>query len=260
MTFDLAEKSRLQAVRIAGAGVKFGGVQAVAPATFSVSVGESVALLGPSGAGKTTMLRLIGGEVKPSTGQVDLMGRSISTLQSGRELASTVGMVHQQFDLVPNLSALQNTLVGNLARWGLARSLVSLIIPLERRTALAALTRVGIGDKADLRARQLSGGEQQRVAIARVLVQDPAIVLADEPVASLDPSRARETLGILVGEAGERPRTLVASMHSVELARDYFDRFIGLRNGEIMFDSPSRDVRDDMLEKLYRIEGLRLEA
>ena len=250
----------ISAVRLKNAGANFGTVQAVVPANLEVAVGESVALLGSSGAGKTTMLRLMGGEVHPTSGVVEIGMKLSVDLRPGRELSSLVGMVHQQFDLVPNLSALQNTLAGNLGRWGLAKSVASLVFPIGRSAAMDALQRVGIERLAEHRVSRLSGGEQQRVAIARVLVQDPDIVLADEPVASVDPARAESILDMLKTRLTDRNGTLVASMHSVSLARAYFPRIVGLRNGAIHFDLPSRDVTDAMLEDLYRIEGSAVES
>jgi len=171
-----------------------------------------------------------------------------------------VGMIHQQFDLVPNLSALQNVLAGRLGQWSLARSLFSLVWPQERAVGLAALERVGVLERANVRAGRLSGGEQQRVAIARLLVQNPEIVLADEPVSSLDPARADEVLNILIETAQEADRTLVASIHSVHLARDRFSRLVGLRNGAVRFDRPSDQVTDEMIASLYDLGGLRAEV
>ena len=167
------------------------------------------------------------------------------------------GVIHQQFDLVPGLSALQNVLAGRLGEWGLAKSVLSLLAPQDRDMGAAALRRVGVADRANLRASRLSGGEQQRVAIARLLVQDPRIILADEPVASLDPTRADEVLWLLVEATGETGKTLVASLHSVELAKKYMGRLIGLRNGALQFDLPTAAVTDAMLQALYAAEGLR---
>ena len=243
-----------------GVEKRFGDVVAVGSISLTVRQGETVALLGPSGAGKSTMLRLMAGEIEPTSGVIELSGRELANLAPGRELASLVGMIHQQFDLVPNLSALQNVLAGRLGEWGFFRSLVSLAAPLEREVAMAALRRLGVEDRAGLRAGRLSGGEQQRVAIARVLVQGPALILADEPVASLDPARAEEVLDLLVGLVERDGRTLVASMHSVVMARQRFGRLIGLRNGELSFDLPAQEVTDGMLDSLYALEGLRAET
>ena len=243
-----------------GVEKRFGDTVAVAALSLVVRPGETVALLGPSGAGKSTMLRLMAREIEPTAGAIELSGSGLADLAPGRELASLVGMIHQQFDLVENLSALQNVLAGRLGEWGFLRSLVSLAAPLEREVAMAALRRVGVEHRARQRAGRLSGGEQQRVAIARVLVQDPALILADEPVASLDPARASEVLDLLVGLAEQNGRTLVASMHSVEMARERFGRLIGLRNGELRFDLPTPEVTDGMLDALYALEGLRAET
>jgi phosphonate transport system ATP-binding protein len=238
----------------------YGDFEALSALSLTAEQGETIALLGPSGSGKTTLLSLIAGEL-PATGGVVWLGeRDVRTLKPGRELAQQVGMIHQQFDLVPHLSALLNVLAGRLGQWSLARTVVSLVWPLEREAALAALDRVGVRERAGLRAAKLSGGEQQRVAIARLLLQDPAIILADEPVSSLDPARAEEVLELLVGAARERGKTLVASVHSVDLARRYFDRLVGLRNGVTQFDLASGAVTDAMLDELYELGGLRAEV
>lgn len=243
-----------------GAGKRYGDVEAVAPLSLTVERGDAVAVLGPSGAGKSTLLMLIAGEIQPSSGRVAVEGRDLATIAPGRELARLVGMIHQQFDLVPNLSALQNVLAGRLGEWGFLKSLVSLASPRDRGLGIGALERVGIDGHAQLRASRLSGGEQQRVAIARLLVQDPRVVLADEPVASLDPARAEQVLGILLHVTRDSGKTLVASMHSVALARKYFRRLIGLRNGSLQFDRPGDEVSEEMLRDLYSLEGLRREA
>jgi phosphonate transport system ATP-binding protein len=243
-----------------GVSKRYDDLEALAPLSLSIAAGESVALFGPSGSGKTTLLRLMSGQLEPSTGRLLLEGHDLSQMRPGRELSAMVGMIHQQFDLVPNLSALQNVLAGRLGRWNLAKSLVSLAWPVDKRLGLAALERVGVMERAYVRASRLSGGEQQRVAIARLLVQDPAVVLADEPVASLDPARAEEVLRLLIGVAEERGKTLVASMHSVELARAYFSRLVGLRNGVVQFDLPSYLVTDGHLADLYNLAGLRRES
>lgn len=238
----------------------YGPVRAVAPISLEVRPGESVAFLGPSGGGKSTLLMMIAGEIGLTRGRVGVSGQALGGVQPGKDRAKLVGMIHQQFDLVPTLSALQNVLAGRLGEWGLVRSLVSLVIPQERDVAMQALERVGVADRAKLRAGRLSGGEQQRVAIARLLVQDPLVVIADEPVASLDPVRAEEVLDLLLGVTKGSGKTLVASMHSVELARRSFDRLIGLRNGEIQFDLASDDIPAETLDRLYHLEGLRSES
>ena len=168
--------------------------------------------------------------------------------------------MHQQFDLVPHLSVVHNVLAGRLGQWGTLRSLLSLVSPRERHLALEALGKLGIADKMYERTSRLSGGEQQRVAMARLLVQTPKAILADEPVASLDPARAEDLMRQLSDIVRESGKTLVASLHSVHIARTYFSRAIGLRNGELQFDLPVGDVTDQMLERLYDIRGLKGEV
>ena len=248
--------SQPYAVELDGVTKRYDSVVAVDGVSLTVTSGQAVALIGPSGAGKTTLLRLMAGSLQPDAGAVRLHGTHLAGLAPGRELAELVGMVAQQFDLVPNLSALQNALAGRLGAWSLWRSLVSLVAPREKHLALEALSRVGVADRASMRAARLSGGEQQRVAIARVLVQDPAIVLADEPVASLDPARAADVVSLLVGTARENGKTLVASMHAVQLAKGPFDRLVGVRDGAVQFDVPPSDATDEMLASLYALEAL----
>ena len=257
---ESSKTSLATAVELDGLAKRYGALEAVAPLSLTVASGETVAFLGPSGGGKTTLLLLLSGQLEASAGCVCLGGQELAQMRPGRELARLVGMIHQQFDLVPNLSALHNVLAGRLGEWGLSRSLLSLLWPRDRAAGVAALARVGVADRAYLRASQLSGGEQQRVAIARLLVQDPAVILADEPVASLDPARAAEVLRLLVGVARESGKTLIASMHSVELAREHFSRLIGLRNGVVLFDLPSAEVTQEQLQALYNLQGLRGES
>ncbi len=252
--------SNAPAVFFDGASKRYDQTTVLAPLSLTIAPGERVAVIGPSGAGKTTLLRLMAGAVAPSTGVVELRGKDVASLRPGRELARLVGMIAQQFDLVPNLSVLHNVLAGRLGDWSFGRSLLSLVWPQEQRLAFDALGRVGVTHLVHQSAGRLSGGEQQRVAIARVLVQHPSVVLADEPVASLDPARAREVLRLLIAVTEEQGETLIASLHSVELAREFFDRIVGLRNGVVQFDTPTFNVHDGMLRELYEIEGLRSEV
>jgi phosphonate transport system ATP-binding protein len=257
---NYSSSTALPAVRVEAAGKTYGTVEALKPLSLTVERGETIALLGPSGSGKTTLLSLIAGEATPTNGAIRFGETELRKLQPGRELAGLVGMIHQQFDLVPHLSALQNVLAGRLGQWSFLRSMVSLVWPQDRELGMAALRRVGVEERYRLRAANLSGGEQQRVAIARMLVQDPRVMLADEPVSSLDPARAEEIISLLVETAREAHKTLIASVHSVELARRYFGRLIGLRNGELQFDLPSERVSDAVLADLYELSGLRAEA
>jgi phosphonate transport system ATP-binding protein len=245
------------AVAVEEVSHRYGQSTVLEPLFLTVEPGETVAIAGPSGAGKTTFLRIMSGLLHPTGGRVLLHGRDLAAVRSGAEMSRLVGIVAQQFDLVPNLSTLHNVLAGQLGRWSLPKSLFSLVFPMDRQAAFDALDTVGILDRAYMRAGRLSGGEQQRAAIARVLIQDPAIILADEPVSSLDPARAEEVLQLLVEVARESHKTLIASIHAIELARDHFSRIVGLRNGTLHFDLPTSEVTDDRLAELYDLRGLR---
>ena len=209
------------------------------------------AVLGPSGSGKTTLLHLLGGGIKPDEGSIALHGKNLAAMGPGRELASLLGVMHQQLDLVSHLPVVHNIMAGRLGHWSLWRSLVSLASTREKHLARDALERVGIPEKLHERTSRLSGGEQQRVAMARLLVQQPRVVLADEPVASLDPARAEDLVRLLTAIVSESNKTLVVSLHSVDLARKYFSRAIGLRQGELQFDLPVGELTDEVLSSLY---------
>jgi len=237
-----------------GLGKSYGALTALAPLDLAVAPGEQVALAGPSGSGKTTLLYILAGLLPPDRGELFLDSQPVAQLQPGRELSEAAGLVQQQLDLVPQLPVVQNVLAGRLDQWGLLRSLASLFSARERDTALNALSRLGIADKIDERTSQLSGGEQQRVAIARLMVQAPKIVLADEPVSSLDPARAEEILKLLTGLADETGGALVASLHAPDLIREHFSRVIGLRQGVLQFDIPARELTPPVLEALYDLD------
>jgi phosphonate transport system ATP-binding protein len=241
------------AVVLSEATVVYGRVTAVGPLSLTIPAGQAVALVGPSGAGKTSLLKLLAGQLAPTAGEVVVGGRSLRRLPGRRELPRLVGLLPQQLDLVPQLSVKHNVQAGALGRWGVARSLAALLLPLEHPPARTAVERMGLGSRFEDRVAELSGGEQQRVALARLLVQDPALVLADEPVASLDPARADQLLDLLRTAAREDGRTLVTSLHDPELARRHVDRMIGLREGRIAFDLPPHRVTPDLLGSLYRL-------
>ena len=228
-------------------------VRALESVGFSIDAGERVALVGPSGSGKTTLLNLLSGTVQPDSGSLSVAGRPLSQSLPRRELSSLVGIIHQQFDLVPQLPVVHNVLAGRFGRWGMLRSLVSLAWPQDYQMAAGALEQMGISEKATERTSHLSGGEQQRVAIARAIVQSPRLVLADEPVASLDPTRAEEIIQLLVGLTLDSGRALVASIHTTELVRNYFTRVIGLRDGHLHFDMPAAELTQATLTDLYEL-------
>lgn len=237
--------------------VLYDATPALVDIDLDILAGERVALAGPSGAGKTTLLSLLNGSLSPTSGTVEVLGRDLAQLRLRdlRRVQSRVGTVHQQFDLVGPLRVVHNVNAGRLAAWSLAKAAWSLVSPREVAGAAAALGRVGIGDKIHERTDQLSGGQQQRVAVARALVQEPDILLADEPIASLDPGRSVEVMDLLGGLSRESGMTLVVSLHAFAYARSHCDRVIGMRAGRILFDAPAPSVTDDMVADLYRIAG-----
>jgi phosphonate transport system ATP-binding protein len=230
---------------------------ALSSLSFIVEKGELIALIGPSGAGKTTLLNLLATILQPDSGEVIVDGKPITQYADQKKRAKKIGIIRQQFDLVGQLAVIHNVLAGRLADWGFFKSLFSLFIPQEKQVAMKALERVGLPDKAYERTSNLSGGEQQRVALARLLMQKPEIILADEPVASLDPARADDILDMLTKIAKEEHQTVIASLHSVEYARKYFTRLIALKNGELFFDLPAEQVTDEQLQDLYQLKELK---
>ena len=229
---------------------------ALSSLSFSIKKGEMVALIGPSGAGKTTLLNTFATLVQPDEGTLTIDGIPTNKRTNRKQLAKKIGIIRQQFDLVGPLPVIHNVLAGRLAYWGFFKSLLSLLIPQEKKAAYHALDRVGLSDKLSEQTSNLSGGEQQRVALARLLLQKPEIILADEPVASLDPTRAEDILSILTQLVNEENQTLITSLHSVEYARKYFTRMIAIKKGQVFFDLPVNQVTDSLLSELYQIEEL----
>lgn len=225
---------------------------------FSITVckGELVALIGPSGAGKTTLLNILANIIQPDTGEMLIDGKPSISIKNRKERAKKIGVIRQQFDLINQLPVIHNVLAGKLNEWGLTRSLLSLIIPKDKDLAEKALSRVGLIDKIYEKTDNLSGGEQQRVALARLLIQKPEIILADEPVSSLDPARAESVLSLMVELVKEGDQTLIASLHSVDYVKKHFTRIIGMRDGKMYFDLPTEEVTDLNLRTLYNLKGL----
>lgn len=235
--------------------VSYRGRTAVGPVSLRIAAGETVALVGPSGAGKTSLLRVLAGQLAPTTGRVRIGGADPSQLRGRSALPRVVGLVPQRLDLIPQLSVKHNVQAGALGRWGVLRSLAALLLPLEYPPARERADRLGLGERFHQRVAELSGGEQQRVALARLLVQDPQVLLVDEPVAALDPTLADDLLALLRELARVQGRTLVASLHTPDQARRHLDRVVGMRDGLVTFDLPSDQVDADVLRRLYRAAG-----
>ena len=219
----------------------FGGpTPALNAVDLTVRRGEVVVLLGLSGSGKSTLLRHLDGLDTPTSGSVSVLGRELTSCSAKqmRELRGDVAMIFQQFELVGPLTVIENVLTGALSRLRGPRLGLWTYPKALRTTALENLERVGLLEKAYDRADRLSGGQQQRVAIARALMQDPEILLADEPVASLDPESSDQVMSLIRQIAADRGLTVVCSLHQVDLALGWADRIVGLRGGEVVMDSP----------------------
>ena len=229
------------------------GRLALSAIDLSVATGERVALVGPSGAGKTTLLRIAGAGLRPTAGRVELLGDDPWTLRAGalKALRARVGFVHQAPPIPPRLRVVTAVLAGRLGQWGLGRALRSWLLPDDVAGAREALARVGLGDRLFDRCDQLSGGQLQRVAVARTLYQSPALLLADEPVSALDATTADTVLRELVDYSSAAGATLVASLHAVDLALRWFPRIVGVRDGAIAFDLPAAQVTPERLAALY---------
>lgn len=222
--------------------------------SLSVPQGSFVSLIGPSGAGKTTLLRLFNGMVRPLSGEVWVEGRRFDTLKGKwrRQVQQQVGMIFQDFCLVEECSCLENVLCGALGRISLWRALWGNFPEREVQKARQALDLVGLGGREDTLAGSLSGGQKQRVAIARTLVQEASVILADEPVASLDPGTGKAILELLRQLQETQGLTVVMNSHNVEQAMAFSQQVVGLRQGRILFQGPADVWDEEKLRGLYR--------
>jgi phosphonate transport system ATP-binding protein len=234
---------------------------AVDHVSFAVEQGESVALIGASGSGKSTLIRLLCGLEKMDKGQgsICVSGRSFYTGQGFspdiRDIRKKIGVVFQQFNLVGQLDVITNVLMGSLANKSSLDILLKRFTEAERVAALECLDKVGLGPQAYQRASTLSGGQQQRVAVARALLKGSELLLADEPVASLDPTSAKKVMDVLFGLTKDLGMTLVVSLHQISIAQTYCQRALGMRKGRLIYDGPTSDLSTQRLENLYGVDA-----
>jgi len=215
------------------------------------------AIIGPSGTGKSTLVRCINRLVDPTAGEILFRGQDLARLK-GRELRAArrrIGMVFQEYNLVERLSVIENVLCGRLGYVAVWRAWMRKFPPDDVDRAFHLLDAVGLSDFATQRADQLSGGQRQRVGIARALMQEPDLVLADEPTASLDPKTSVEIMELIARRASERDIPVIVNIHNVDLARRFADRIVGMSKGEIVFDGPPRALEDRHLMEIYGGEG-----
>ncbi|MBV9200685.1 MAG: phosphonate ABC transporter ATP-binding protein [Alphaproteobacteria bacterium] len=232
-------------MEVHGLGKRYDGKPVLSDVSFTIMPGEVVALIGPSGAGKTTLFRCLARLAEADDGEIHLLGRSIRLMRSGqlRTARRDIGLVFQQHNLIRRRSALHNVLAGRLGRVPLWRAMARRFKGDDRQRAYAALDRVDLLDFADRRADRLSGGQQQRVAIARVLAQESRVILADEPVASLDPAAAVSVLSLLRDIAHDRGITVLCSLHQIDLVPGFADRVVVLRAGRLVIDDAIKNFR-----------------
>jgi len=229
------------------------GVKGLKDINLKIEQGEFVAIIGLSGAGKSTLIRTINRMIDATAGNVVVDGVDVMTLQgrSLRKFRRRVGMIFQSFNLVTRSTVIKNVLASMVPDMSFFRVLFGIFSKNQEMAALQALDKVGILDKAYTRCDQLSGGQQQRVALARTLNQNPSIILADEPVAALDPVTANQVMSDFKRINQEMNITILINIHHVDLALDYADRVIGIRAGEIVYDGPVKDVTQDVLDIIY---------
>ncbi len=237
----------------------FAETTAVDNVSLDIAPGQFVGVIGRSGAGKSTMLRLVNRLIDPTSGSISFDGVEITSLRGKalRDWRRDCAMIFQQFNLVERLDVLTNVLIGRLAEHGFLSSMAMHFTDEERTMALQALDRLDLVPQALQRAGTLSGGQQQRVAIAKALVQRPKIMLADEPIASLDPANATLVMDGLKQINREDGLTVLINLHTLDTARAYCDRIIAMRSGRVFFDGTAAQLTDDVVRDIYGTEGLR---
>ena len=232
-------------ITVDGLTKRFGDTVALDDVSFEIPDGEFVIVLGVSGSGKSTLLRCMNGLETPTEGEIRIDGEPVTSPRDD------IAMIFQQHNIIGQMSAYSNALTGSLNRNSFIGSLLQRQSEDDKLQALNALDTVGLLDEAQQRARRMSGGQQQRVGIARALVQNPNMLLADEPVASLDPGSSQQVMGYLRTAARERGLTALISLHQVNLARKFGERFIGLRDGRKVFDGYREEFDMDVIDEIY---------
>ncbi|MDF0730238.1 ATP-binding cassette domain-containing protein [Pseudomonas entomophila] len=245
-------------IQLHEAGLRHGQVRALEGVSLRIDKGERVAIIGPSGAGKSSLLHLMASAVVPSAGHVELLGEQPWALsaRARQRLRARVALVHQAPPLPPRQRVVTAVLAGRLGQWSTLHGLLNLIHPTDVPGARQVLAELGMADKLFVQCGQLSGGQLQRVGIARALYQRAEVLLTDEPVSAMDPVLADHSLALLNRHAQAQGVTLVASLHAVELALAHFPRVVGVRDGQMAFDCPAASVSQALLDALYANEQL----
>ena len=239
-------------IEVRGLSKRYGDLVALVDVSLRVAAGEMLVVLGPSGAGKSTLLRCVNRLIEPSGGEIRIADEAAPKTRAGlRRLRSQVGMIFQDHNLVPRLSVLKNVLAGRLSKMPHWMSLLQLFREEDIRIALDCLRRVDLEDRAWTRADRLSGGQQQRVGIARAVAQEPRAILADEPVASLDPKSARLVLGDLKRASRELGIAVLCNLHQVGYAMEFADRIVGIHAGRVVFEGVPGALDEQALGRIY---------
>ncbi|MDA0332195.1 MAG: phosphonate ABC transporter ATP-binding protein [Proteobacteria bacterium] len=235
----------------------FGSVVAVNKVSFTIDKPQMIGIIGRSGAGKSTLLRMINRLETATSGQIIADGVDVTALhgRSKRDWQRNCAMIFQQFNLVPRLDVLTNVILGRSNQLPLGRSILKIFTSQERFEALSHLHKFGLAEAALQRAETLSGGQQQRVAISRAMMQRPKMILADEPIASLDPMNARLVMDALKMIAEKENISVICNLHTLDTARNYCDRVIGMKDGQIVFDDQPNKLTDSMARSIYGAES-----
>lgn len=236
------------------------GVKALTDISFEAKKGEFISIIGPSGAGKSTLLRCFNQMIEPTGGEVIIDGEVVKTLDKKelRNLRRRIGMIFQHYNLVNRLTVLENTLHGRLGYTSTLKGMLGIYTKEDKEKAFNILETLGLKDQIHKRCDQLSGGQKQRVGIARALIQEPKVILCDEPIASLDPSSARVIMDYLDQVNKKLGITCIFNLHQVDVALKYSDRIIGINGGHILFDGKPEDLTTEMIHQIYGSEAGKL--